>query len=200
MAMRLMSSVGFVCVLSMEDGRGSGDSHNMRTGQKYGTWTTDLDALTTVGNNFTIPSEDLLDNADSIPGDDLKKFCLRQEEHPEEGMHCSGSLEEVVSKYGNILDRVPAAQGLDGSFHTVVSSHEVVKEKKTALCHLVGGHMYTCHVLTITLHEVVTRVSDGSNRTLRVVCHIAAFNKPRGCHVLAPGDIIATRSTFPTLV
>ena len=78
--MRLMSSVGFVCDLANSLGwLAVEDEHNMRTGQKYGTWTTDLDALITIGNNFAIPSEDLLDNADSIPGDDLKKFCLRQE-------------------------------------------------------------------------------------------------------------------------
>ena len=42
-------------------------------------------------------------------------------------------MEEVLSKYGNILDRVPFAKDLDCSFHIVVSSREVAKEKEAKI-------------------------------------------------------------------
>ena len=91
-------------------------------------------------------------------------------------------------KYGNIVDRAPPAKELDGSKHIVVSSREIAKEEVAVLCHGVGG-MFACHVTPVALHEVVTQVSDGSSRTLRVACHTTLEMK-KACHTLFPGDVI----------
>ena len=191
--------LGMSCLAMCKGGNHGGDFTNMRSGQLYGNWTEDFHGLIAVSNSFTIPREDLFDHPESVQGGDLQKFCqgfVKQQQKHEE-IHCFGSIEEVLSRYGNILDRVPDAKDLDGSPHIVMSSREVAKEKEAAVCHILGGNSRVCHLVPVTLHEVVTQISDGSSRTLRAACHPGAGG---GCHVLFPGDVIVSRSVKPPTV
>merc|ERR1719454_596380 len=122
--------------------------------------------------------DDFFDEPNTVPVlHNIDDYCKNITGSP---MACFNDVEQIVSKYGNIVDIAPNTGMLDGTTHVILTSRAIAEERSSANCHNMASR-YVCHVETARLYEVVTQIQDGTSRTLRVQCH---SGETPGCHLL----------------
>jgi len=88
-----------------------------------------------------------------------------------------------------LLDVAPPTGKLDGTNHTILASSLLVEMSHLIICHTIRGE-YVCHKSEVSLHKIQTLMHDGTNRTVRTVCHATDEFGSAACHILYPGDAV----------